>query len=64
MQEVERCTSTASPKMSFGRLARREPGDGREMMDSPRGGAVWRRGGVDGKAGNVDASVPTLKMDW
>ena len=25
--------------------------------------AVWRRGGVDGRPGKVDASVPALKMD-
>ena len=27
------------------------------------GGVVWRRGGVDGKPGKVDASVPALEMD-
>ena len=27
------------------------------------GGVVWRRGGVDGRPGKVDGSVPALEMD-
>ena len=27
------------------------------------GGVVWHRGGVDGRPGKVDASVPALEMD-
>jgi hypothetical protein len=27
------------------------------------GGVVWRRGGVDGRPGKVDASVPALELD-
>ena len=26
-------------------------------------GAVWRRGGVDGRPSKIDASIPVLKMD-
>ena len=36
------------------------------MRDDGRaqdGGVVWRCGGVDGRPGKVDASVPTLEMD-
>ena len=59
---MERCTSTASTTMSFGGVAQRGLGDGREMMDSRRAGDGVN-GGVNGRPGKVDASVPTLKMD-
>ena len=32
----------------------------RDMQD---GGVVWHHGGVDGRPGKVDASVPALEMD-
>ena len=58
MQEEERCTSTASLKMSLGGLAHRNPGDGHEMMNSPRGalsGVVVASTAT--RTGKVDAAV-------
>ena len=31
-------------------------------MEAQDGGAVWRRGGVDGRPDKVDALIPILKM--
>jgi hypothetical protein len=59
---VERCSSTASTAVGLGGMAQQGLGSTRKMMDAQGGGAVWHRGGVDGRSGKFDAWIPILKM--
>lgn len=50
--------------LSLSGVAQQGLDNGCMMMDARKeGGVVWHRGGVDGRPGKVDVSVPALKID-
>jgi hypothetical protein len=56
-------SSVALKTAGIGGMEPRGLGDGRGLMNFAQvGGAVWLRGGVDGRSVKFDAWIPVLKM--